>query len=517
MQDMGTAATQERDDTAVAMGRQHVRGSALLVVGRVLAMALNMATQVVIVRALTKADFGAFAYALALANAGSILLSLGQGRVLSRFLATYEEEKDYPRMFGAMFLSVGTILATSTVGIGLMFLFRDQLIGSGFDSQDAVQVVLILVFLSPLEALDQVFVSLFAVFSAPRAIFVRKYLMAPAVRLAVVVVCVVTGAGVSLLALGYVFGALLGLVIYTWLLIGALRRRGLLRELRSGGVVVPYRAVFVFSFPMITGELAFLSLALGGVVVLGMYHSTTEVADYRAVFSAARLNTAVTTSFATLFLPMIAKLHARGNLSGLRDTYWQTAVFVAVFTFPIFALTGPLSSATTVTLFGERYAGSATILSVLAIGYYVSVVLGFNAYALQVCGRIRYLVFVNILIAVGNIGLCFALAPRYGAIGAAAANCIIMVSQNLLNQAALRKSLRSGLVSRSCWGAYAAILAAVGTLWVFELVASPGIVLSIAAAALASLGVLVASRRALQLGDTFPELRRVPLVRWVIQ
>jgi O-antigen/teichoic acid export membrane protein len=517
VRDVGTATTEESDHSAAEMGRRHVRGSALLVLGRILAMVISMATQVIIVRTLTKADFGAFAYALALASAARTLLSLGQGRLLSRFLATYEEQKDYPRMFGAMFLSVGTILVTSVVGIGALFLFSDQLIGSGLGSEDAVQVVLILVFLSPLEALDQVFVSLFAVFTKPKAIFVRKYLLAPGIRLAVVVVFVFTGASVTLLAAGYVLGALIGVLIYTWLLIGTLRRRGLLHELRAGGVVVPYRAVFEFSFPLITGELAFLSLSVGGVFVLGLYHSTVEVADYRAVFSAARLNTAVTTSFATLFLPMIAKLHARGDLVGLRETYWNTAAFVAVFTFPIFALTGPLSSATTVTLFGERYAESATILSVLAVGYYVSVVCGFNAYALQVCGRIRYLVVVNIVIAAGNIGLCFALVPRYAAVGAAAANCLAMVIQNLLNQVALRKSLNSGLVRRTCWVAYSAIVVFSATLWGFEVLVAPGMVLSAAAAAVASLGVLLASRRALQLADTFPELGRIPIVRWVVR
>ena len=34
----------------------------------------------------------------------------------------------------------------------------------------------------------------------------------------------------------------------------------------------------------------------------------TEIASIRAVFGVARLNTAVTTSFAILFLPMIARL-----------------------------------------------------------------------------------------------------------------------------------------------------------------------------------------------------------------
>ena len=88
-------------------------------------------------------------------------------------------------------------------------------------------------------------------------------------------------------------------------------------------------------------------------------------------------------------------------------------------TFPIFALTGPLAPATTVTLFGQRYAESALVLSILAVGYYLNVMFGFNVYTLQVCGRIRLLVGVNLFMASLNIGLCFALADELGAVGIA--------------------------------------------------------------------------------------------------
>jgi O-antigen/teichoic acid export membrane protein len=210
-------------------------------------------------------------------------------------------------------------------------------------------------------------------------------------------------------------------------------------------------------------------------------------------------------------------LHTRGDLAGLRESYWHTAAFVAVFTFPVFALTGPLAPATTVTLFGERYAASASVLSVLATGYYLNVMLGFNAYALQVCGRIRYLVVVNTLTAAGNIALCFLLAPRFAAVGAAVANALALVGQNLMNQAALRSSLRTGLISRSCWGCYGAIAGAAAALWTFELTISPGLSGSLAAAAVATIFVLLASRRALDLVGTFPEVARLPVLRWAVR
>ncbi len=495
-----------------ADGRAHVRGSVLLVLGRVLSLLIGMATTVILVRALSKAEYGAFEYALTLAGAGRILLSLGQGRLLSRFMAGYEEEGDYPRMFGAMFLAVGTICVTSIPIIAALFIWSEQLLGSVVDSDAAVRLVLVLLFVAPMEALDQVFVSLFAVFSRPRAIFFRKYLLAPGLRFGVVLVLWLTGQGVMFLAVGYLLASLAGLLLYVGLLVGVLRERGLWRHFDPRKVILPYRAVFEFSFPLITGELALLSMKVGGVMVLAMYQPVTEIASYRAVFGIARLNTAVTTSFVTLFLPMIARLHARGDMRELREGYWHTATFVAVTTFPIFAMTGPLAPATVLTLFGPRYADSALVLSILAVGYYLNVTFGFNVYTLQVCGRIRLLVGVNLFMASLNIGLCFALADSLGAVGIAIANCAALTSQNLINQWALRRSIDTGFIPRSCWSCYSLILGGALLLWVLQLAFSPGIVLSVLAATAVSAVVFFGSKRSLQLADTFPELLRIPVV-----
>jgi O-antigen/teichoic acid export membrane protein len=497
--------------------KEQVRGSALLVLGRVLALVISLATQVIMVRALTKPEFGAFEYCMTLATSARILLSLGQGRLLSRFMATYDEQGDYPRMFGAMILAVGTIVVTSVPLIIALYLFPDTLAGSAVGGGDGVRLVLILVFLAPLEALDQVFVSLFAVFTKPRAIFFRKYLMAPGLRFVVVLVLMLTDSDVTFLAAGYLLASLAGILLYVVLFVAALRERGLHKQFHPRETVLPFKAVFQFSFPLITGELSLLSLKMGGVVILAHYHSMVEVADYRVVFGSARLNTAITASFATLFLPVIARLFARGDIDELRRSYWHTAAFVAVFTFPIFALTGPLAPATTVTLFDTRYAGSAPVLSILAIGYYLNVVLGFNTYALQVCGRIRFLVLVNIFVAVLNIALCFLLAPEFAAVGVAGANCIALVSQNFLNQWALRGSIGTRFIDRECWGCYALIATGTLLLWGFQVLVDPGITLSLTAAAVVSLAVLLGSQPALQLSATFPELRRIPFVGRMIR
>lgn len=501
--------------TSRQMRRSQVRGSALLVVGRIVTLVLTTATQIVIVRVLTQSDFGAFSYALALAAAGRTLLSLGQGRLLSRFMAKYEEHQDYDRMFGAVLLAVGTIVVTSLVGLALFLFFPDQLLA--VHDPATVQVVLILLLLAPLEALDQVFINIFAVFSAPGAIFFRKYLFTPGLRLAVVVALAVTGASVEFLAIGYVAAGLVGLAVSLAVLVRVLRERGLLDKLRPRRLRVPFKAVFSFSMPLITGEVLQLSLVVGGVLVLGYYQPAEEVATYRAVFNPSRLNTAVLGAFVPLFLPLAARLFERRDIDGLRSAYWHTGALVAVLTFPIFALTGPLAHDLTLLLFGPRYRESGLVLALLAIGYYFNTALGFNAYTLQVCARLRFLVGVNLSVAALNIGLSVLLVPRYGAVAVAIANLTALVVQNVLNQWALRSTIRTGFIDRSCLRCYLAIVGCAAALWVFQWTLRPGLLVGLVAAGAMSLVVLVAGRRAIELEENFPELRRVPVLRWLLR
>ena len=54
------------DAIAYSESRSQVRGSSLLLAGRLVAMAINYATQILIIRYLSKSDYGAFAYALSM-------------------------------------------------------------------------------------------------------------------------------------------------------------------------------------------------------------------------------------------------------------------------------------------------------------------------------------------------------------------------------------------------------------------------------------------------------------------
>jgi O-antigen/teichoic acid export membrane protein len=301
------------------------------------------------------------------------------------------------------------------------------------------------------------------------------------------------------------------------LFINVLKQRGILHHLRPRRIVWPVREVFSFSIPTMTNEIVILVTHMGTVVLLGLYFGAVEVAEYRAVFPAARLNQVVYQTFVTLFLPMVARLHTRGEHTSLREAYWRSAVFLAVFTFPIFAMTGPFAQATTVTLFGDRYATSGAVLMVLSVGYYVNMALGYNVYVLQVYGRLRYLVLSNVAAAAFNVGIALLLIPRYGALGAAVATAATMIGQNVANQLVLTATMRAHAVRRTSYlRPFLIVTVLAVVLGVVELLFRPGIFVALAVSAAVSLLVLHQSRRWLHLADTFPELMRIPVLRRLV-
>jgi O-antigen/teichoic acid export membrane protein len=496
--------------------RRQIRGSSLLLAGRMLSLAVNFATQVLIVRYLSKSSFGAFAYGLSLVTLGESLALLGLDKGVARFLPIYDEQRAYNKLFGTLFMVTGTVvgigLAFALVAVGLHGFAGHDLSSGGTE----MTVVLILICLSPIQALDDVLMATFAVFSKPRAIFFRKYVLAPGLRLAAIALVILSASGVQELAVAYVVAGGLGVALYIVMLAQTLRADGMLAHLHLRTLNFPAREVFGFAVPLITVDLMFAVMNTTNVWMLQHFGDAVDVANYRVVQPAARMNLLVMTSFALLFTPLAARLFARGDNAGVSELYWRSAAWIAIFSYPIFALTSVSSHEVTVGLFGERYAGSAPILTLLAIGYYFNAALGFNGLTLRVYGLVRYAVIISVGAAVANVAVNLLLIPPFGAIGAGVGTCATLLLHNVLKQAGLRKGTGISIFDREHARVYGAIVAITAVLIAIHAAVGPGLAPAVALICAGSAALLWVTRDTLRVGDTFPELRRIPLLGRVV-
>jgi O-antigen/teichoic acid export membrane protein len=509
------------DLDAVAAEREletkgHIRASSLLLAGQTLSIGMAFVTQVLMVRYLTKSDYGAFAYALAIVLVAQTVSMLALNRTIARFTAIYHERKSYDQLFGAILFAVGSITVVGLVTAGLTYVVFRAAGTDLVDDRTAITVLSTLIALAPIQALDDLLMSLFAVFSRVRTIFLRAYVVAPGLKLLVVVLLVAAHSNVRFLAVGFVVAGALGLAVFAAVFASILRREGLLERLELSSLSFPIRPILALAIPLLVADLTYILLTSVDGILLGYFRGTDAVAAYKAVQPAARLNEIVAASFLILFTPLASRLFARSDVAALKNLYWNTATWIAVLTFPIFIVTFALAKPFTVLAFGERYSTSASVLSILAVGYYVQVALGFNGTVLMVIGKMRYIVAAGFAAVAINVGLAVVLIPRYGAVGAAVATGSALVAHNVVKQAGLRLAGGIAYFERRYLRVYASLgLGAAGVAGLQQAV-SFGAYAALPLAVIVPILVLRFNRRLVSVAETFPEVLRIPFARHVL-
>ena len=497
--------------------RKQIRGSALLMAGRGIAVVLNFTVQVLMVRYLTKQDYGALAFAIATVTLVSRFSLAGLDKAASRFVAIYHEKRDHSRMFGSLLLMVGTIVALG-IGIvlgsfGLSALFGDP----GGSSRLSLTLLLTLIVLAPVEAMDKLLLSVFGVFSKARLIFFRRHIVGPLLKLIAVVTVIMFGEDVHFLAGAYIVAGLLGLLIAFGLLVRVIREQRLIEHFDLRAIRVPAKQIFSFSLPMMGSDLVSLLRVWLVVMLLEFFHSSTSVADFRAVLPAARLNRIVLESFGLLFMPMVVRLLVRGESHNLNAMFWRSTTWITVLSFPVFGLTFAFAKPLTLTLFGDRYADSAVILTLLSLSMFAGASVGLNALALKASGKVRQVLIIEAIAVVILLVSTLILIPPYGALGGAASFCMAAILNALMYQVSLSRATAIELFPGSHLRVYASIVLVGAGLSLLQILASPPLVVAVPLVAIAWGVVLASARGLLDVEDTFPELKRIPVVRQILR
>lgn len=489
-----------------------MRGSSLLMVGRFISLGLNFCVQLLIARYLSQTDYGAWAYALSFVTLGETVATLGLDRGISRFLAVYDEQRDNARLLGTL---VFVMTVVGSIGLCLVLVVlgaQSWLTTSVVGDRQTVTLMVILVVLAPLQGADNLFGGALAVFASARAIFLRKHVLGPGLRLVVVLLLVLTAQDVEFLAAGYVVAGLVGLSLYVGILWRVLAARGVRSHLRLREIRVPAKEILGFTVPLLSTDLVYLSMTTTDAFLLQHFWGSQAVAEYRVVQPLANMNQVVFASFSLLFMPAAARLLVRDDRAGGAELYWRTAVWVAVFSFPMVALTTTMAGPVTVALYEPRYAGSAVYLAIVSMGIYLNAALGFNGLTLRVYGFVRYTLYVNLAVVLLNVVLNVLLISRLGPLGAAIATGTTLVVHNVLKQWGLRRRTNIDVFDRRYAPVYLVLIAGLGVLALLHWTFDPHLLASIALTGGVWLAILLLTRRLLDLHETFPELARVPLL-----
>ncbi len=496
-----------------SIAKKHLRGSSLLLLGRLVGLLTNFVVQVLTVRYLAKADYGIYAFALAVVAVGGVIAALGMDKTASRFLALYLENRQYTRFWGAMRLLLGTVLAAGMT-ITLAFIAAWAVGGwPGMQVEPATLAVLAVVGgLSFCEALDALFVSLLAVLCDPKAIFLRRHLLGPLFKLSAAGIVIAASGSLLAFALAQLLAGLLGVAICVPILLRSLAKHKDLWAARATAYEYPYREIYGYSATLLAGDLSYLVRGSLVPIVIGLYHASEEVADYQAVAPLARLNELALMTFSVLFLPSAAKLRAANLQADLQSLYEQTNLWITLLSYPVFAICVLAADAAPVLLFGQRYLDVGPILSMLALGYFTNAAFGANLRLLRAVAKPAVILGVDLLIMLAAIPLVMCLATAWGAFGGAIAMCGAYLLQTVVYQAAASRYAGAQPLRWKCWGPYVIGVLLTAGLWQAQRSLNLHALFGFVTASVASGLMLAIFIRHLELANVFPELSRLPVL-----
>jgi O-antigen/teichoic acid export membrane protein len=460
--------------------------------------------------------YGAFAYGLSVVAFLQLFATLGVQDAISRYVPIYYENGEYDKLFGTIFLAAGIIFGTGILVVATVvgspgflsrFLTHEQL---------TLRLLPILIFLVPVEAADAILDGLFASFTSAGAIFVRKYILGPGLKLGVVVLLIWRNATVVFLAYGYVLASVLGVVMYCWMYLLLLHKQQLLRHINARRVKIPAQEILAFVIPGLSSLLATVAIPTVSILLLGAMGTMSDVAYYRVVLPLAQLNGIVMASFTLLYTPAAARLFAKAHFRAISTLYWKTAAWMSVLSFPIFAATFSFAKPLTVFMYGIRYEPSVPVLALLSLASYFNTSLGFNLQTLKVLGQLRFITFVSVLSVVIDIALNMLLIPRFGALGAAMSSAAAAIIYNLLLQLGLFLTSKFSAFDRRYLSIYVTVGLSAWGLLAVQNSTSMNLYLGLPLAGVVSLCVVAIAKRKLRIAETFPELLNLPFARLIL-
>lgn len=221
--------------------------------------------------------------------------------------------------------------------------------------------------------------------------------------------------------------------------------------------------------------------------VLERTAGAAEIAHYSIAFALVTTVLRVPSALSSTLTPAFATLVGQGAFDRITSGFGRAVRMLTALVLPLTALLVALSPRIVTVFYGHDYARAGEVAALMALAMPFALLHATSSALLGGIASIRPVLVCNGVATVVDIGLAIWLIPRFGAVGAAAANVAAQVSAAALLFACARRRLGAPLGTRSLVApaacAAAAGLAAWGVLSLMEGVG--GLALAAAAGAAA--------------------------------
>lgn len=410
--------------------------SGVLFLGTLFTLVIGYGFKVYLARVLGAEALGIYALGITLVGFVGVFNSLGLVEAAVRFAAVYRAAQK-PLQLRALLWRGGTILLAVNLLLAAIFLATGGIVARRFYHSPALAgYIPWFAALLLLGSISTFYGRILAGYKAiGRRTLVTNFIGSPATML-LALLLISMGWGLR----GYLLAQVLGAVLVIALLL-ALVWQLTPREARPF-LRWPRLEPEVWSFSTAALGILLLEFLMGQVdkISLGFYLGARSVGIYSVAAAMVAYVSVVLNSVNQVFSPVIAGLHAKGDIAMLGRLYKGLTKWVLGLTLPL-AITVMVCARPLMRIFGHEFEAGWPILIVGTTGQLVNCGVGSVSLLLLMSGNQRRLLRVQIAMAAFMLIACFALIPVWGVLGAAVAAAITNAGTNFWNLLGVRKEL----------------------------------------------------------------------------
>jgi O-antigen/teichoic acid export membrane protein len=421
---------EDRDDLDVSTVdrslKKIAKGGMLIFVGTFIGMAIQMVNRVIIVRSLSRADYGLISLGLVFFSITTSLSQSGFSQSIPRFLGYHRGKDDSKRITGVIQSSFEIGLSLAVI-LTLILIMMSGRIENFYDMKGLSMVIILFALGIPFHNLFTIIAHIFRGFDDAKPSVYFTNILPGGMRIFLLLAVILISTSLMNIMAAYV-SAIVGTAVLAGLYF--IRKKSTL--IQDSTSITMRKELITFSLPLFGTVVLAQLMKWTDVLMLGHFTSADVVGLYNGAIPICAYIPIFLSSTGFIFIPVLSMMYSKGQLSEMKKTYSIITKWTFSVTLPLFLIIFIFSKEILTLLFGADYEGASLALRILSSGYMFHVLTGPIGQNLVIFAKPRLIVINNSMGLILNILLNFFLIPLYGMDGAAFATASTFILINIL-------------------------------------------------------------------------------------
>ena len=415
------------------------RGAGIIFIGLIIGNFLGMINQVILGRFLGPANYGILNLAISVVVIIGTFASFGLIGALPVCIPHHHEKNQNDIVKSIIRFSLKLVLISSIfIGV-VLWILSDIIAVNIFHESNLIVLLKFFAFCFPFLVLPNILHAILRAFGGVKHKVYLYDIGTPLTKILIFILFIIAGNRLFGAAIAYIGGFIVVLFVSMYLI----QKRYfpfLSAEYEKASVG---KKLLSFSWPLALTGVTFLFISKTDIVLLGYYMSSKDVGIYTAALSITGMLTFVGSAFEWIFLPVISKYFATGQLDELKSLFKSSSKWMFLIVLPVFLFILLFSEEIIRLLFGVEYVEGSLALIILAFGISMNMLTGLTGNMLVGSGHTKLNLLSEIIGGITNISLNIMLIPIYGIIGAAIGTAASYFTRNLSSLAFVYKTTKT--------------------------------------------------------------------------